>query len=152
MQYTADVVHPKAKSTGAVQWAHSSLSRILSRIPVVPNPLSRILAFSPDGHWLAYGSNELGTNEIYLRPFPGLGGRWQVSAEGGRNVSWSRDGRELLFESFDRRVMTVAYIAKGDSFRSREAAGVGGASAPAHQWHLQLRTRARWQAHGGDPG
>lgn len=77
-------------------------------------------AFSPDGHWLAYGSNELRTNEVYVRPFPGPGGRWQVSTEGGRNASWSRDGRELLFESFDRRVMTAAYPANGDAFVVRK--------------------------------
>ncbi len=73
-------------------------------------------AFSPDGRWLAYGSNESGTSEIYVRPFPGPGGRWQISTGGGTLPLWSRDGRELLFETADRRVMAVSYAAKGDSF------------------------------------
>ena len=73
-------------------------------------------AFSPDGRWLAYTSNESGTFEVYVRPFPGPGGRWQVSTGGGRYPLWSRDGRELLFQTLDRRVMAVSYTAKGDSF------------------------------------
>ncbi len=73
-------------------------------------------AFSPDGRWLAYSSNESGTMEVYVRPFPGPGGRWQVSTGGCRYPLWSRDGRELLFQTLDRRVMAVTYTAKGDSF------------------------------------
>jgi serine/threonine-protein kinase len=77
-------------------------------------------AFSPDGRWLAYSSNESGTLEVYVRPFPGPGGRWQVSTGGGRFPLWSRDGRELLFETPDNRVMTAGYTAihqtGGDSF------------------------------------
>jgi serine/threonine-protein kinase len=76
-------------------------------------------AFSPDGRWLAYQSNESGTYEVYVRPFPGPGGRWQVSTGGGFFPLWSRDGRELLFETGDR-VMAVSYTVThtvgGDSF------------------------------------
>lgn len=72
--------------------------------------------FSPDGRWLAYVSNESGTFEVYVRPFPGPGGRWQVSTGGGRLPQWSRAARELLFESLDQHVMVVAYTAKGNSF------------------------------------
>jgi serine/threonine-protein kinase len=73
-------------------------------------------AFSPDGRWLAYQSNESGTYEVYVRPFPGPGGRWQISTGRGVFPLWSRDGRELLFETLDNRVMAVSYTAKGDSF------------------------------------
>jgi serine/threonine-protein kinase len=74
-------------------------------------------AFSPDGRWLAYTSNESGTSEVYVRPFPGSGGRWQVSTGGGAFPVWSRDGRELLFRALlDRRVMAAGYTAKADSF------------------------------------
>ena len=79
-------------------------------------------AFSPDGRWLAYQSIESGTNEVYVRPFPGPGGRWQVSTGGGILPRWSRDGCELLFETLDQRVMAVSYTvshsAGGDSFAS----------------------------------
>ena len=55
--------------------------------------------FSPDGHWVAYISNETGRGEIYVQPFPGPGGKWQVSTEGGLWPVWARDGRELFYLS-----------------------------------------------------
>ena len=81
-------------------------------------------AFSPDGRWLAYASTESGTFEVYVRPFPGPGGRWQVSTGGGRFPLWSWGapgaGRELLFETLDEHVMAVSYTAThtagGDAF------------------------------------
>ena len=54
-------------------------------------------SFSPDGRWVAYDSPESGRREIYVVPFPGLEGRWQVSAEGGRYPRWSPDGSRLFF-------------------------------------------------------
>jgi serine/threonine-protein kinase len=72
--------------------------------------------FSPDGRWIAYASNESGTFEIYVRPFPGPGGRWQISTGGGSFPAWSRDGRELVYMGPDQRLMAVSYTAEGDSF------------------------------------
>ncbi len=77
-------------------------------------------AFSPDGRWLAYSSNESGVAEVYVRPFPGPGARSPVSTGGGRFPVWSRDGRELLFETSEQRVMAVSYTAKGVSFEARK--------------------------------
>jgi serine/threonine-protein kinase len=55
-------------------------------------------ALSPDGRWLAYTSNEAGTNEVYVRPFPNTeAGRWQVSNGGGGGPVWAADGKELFF-------------------------------------------------------
>jgi serine/threonine protein kinase/Tol biopolymer transport system component len=73
-------------------------------------------AFSPDGHWLAYASNESGTFEVYVRPFPGPGGRWQISTGGGFYPLWSHAGGELLFVTSEGRVMAADYSVKGDSF------------------------------------
>jgi serine/threonine-protein kinase len=77
-------------------------------------------AFSPDGLWLAYQSNETGTYEVYVRPFPGPGGKWQISAGGGRFPIWSRGDlgaeRELFFLGLDGHIRVASYIAKDNSF------------------------------------
>ncbi len=62
---------------------------------------------SPDDRWLTYVSNESGREEIYVRPFPDLGGKWQVSTDGGTEPMWSRDGRELFYRNGDK-MMAVA--------------------------------------------
>ncbi|HEX6643271.1 MAG TPA: hypothetical protein VF037_01255, partial [Gemmatimonadales bacterium] len=54
-------------------------------------------AVSRDGRWMAYVSNESGRAEVYVREFPGMGGRAQVSLDGGTEPAWSRDGRELYY-------------------------------------------------------
>ena len=54
-------------------------------------------AFSPDGRWLAYVSDESGRNEIYVSAFPGPGGKWQISTEGGNEPVWPRKSRELFY-------------------------------------------------------
>jgi serine/threonine-protein kinase len=56
-------------------------------------------ALSPDGHWLAYQSDESGRQEVYLRAWPGLGSKLQISQNGGTEPAWSRDGRELFYRS-----------------------------------------------------
>jgi len=58
--------------------------------------------FSPDGHWLAYASNESGRTEIYVQPYPGPGGKWQISNEGGTEPVWNRNGHELFYRSGDK--------------------------------------------------
>jgi serine/threonine protein kinase len=76
-------------------------------------------AFSPDGRWIAYQSNESGRDEIYLRPFldPDVkpistsrdvrSGRWQVSTNGGTHARWRRDGKELFYLGSDDKIMAV---------------------------------------------
>jgi Tol biopolymer transport system component len=63
--------------------------------------------FSPDGRWLAYASNESGRYDIYIRTFPEAGGKWQVSAAGGVQPRWRRDGHELFYVAADTRLMAV---------------------------------------------
>ena len=54
-------------------------------------------AFSPDGQWIAYDSDETGRDEVFVRPYPGPGAKWQISVDGGRGQGWAPDGRSILF-------------------------------------------------------
>jgi serine/threonine-protein kinase len=77
--------------------------------------------FSPDGRWIAYLSNESGRNELYVRPFPGPGGKWQISNGDADDPNWSRTKHELLFLSAgSSRIMRAAYVVEGDSFRAEK--------------------------------
>jgi serine/threonine-protein kinase len=69
--------------------------------PLLQTPYDELNAeVSPDGHWLAYQSNESGRDEIYVRPFPNVdAGRRQVSTAGGVQPLWSRSGKELFYVS-----------------------------------------------------
>ncbi|MEE8257501.1 MAG: protein kinase, partial [Acidobacteriota bacterium] len=74
-------------------------------------------SFSPDGRWLAYQSDESGRYEIYVRPYPGPGSKWQISTDGGSEPVWARKGRELFYQQGDK-MMVVSYSAEGDAFRA----------------------------------
>ena len=74
-------------------------------------------AFSPDGRWLAYCSLESGGIEVYVRPFPGPGGKVRISKSGGTHPVWSRNGRELFYMTRpDSKIMVTRYNAAGDRF------------------------------------
>jgi len=90
--------------------------------------------FSPDGRWVAYESNESSVVQIYVRPFQGPGGPWQVSTAGGTQPRWRLDGRELFFVAPDARLMAVPIAVGADRhtldvgtplplFRTRLASG-----------------------------
>ena len=73
--------------------------------------------FSPDGRWIAYFSNEAGsTMDVHVRPFPGPGGQWRVSNEGGLFPRWSRTSNELFFLN-QGRVLVAPYSVVGNSFQ-----------------------------------
>ena len=75
--------------------------------------------FSPDGRWLAYSSSELGRNEVYVRSFPGPGGKWRISTGGGMYPSWSRTKQELVY-GFNGQLMVAPFAVEGDSFRAEK--------------------------------
>jgi len=68
---------------------------------------------SPDGKWLAYGSNETGRYELYVMPFPAGGGRVAVSAEGANHPRWSADGHTLYYFSLDGALMMASVRTDG---------------------------------------
>jgi serine/threonine-protein kinase len=59
--------------------------------------INRLAELSPDGKWLAYTSTESGHTDVYIRAFPGPGGKWAVSNNGGDQVLWNPNGRELFY-------------------------------------------------------
>lgn len=63
--------------------------------------------FSPDGKWMAYTSNETGDFEVYVQPFPRTGEIWKVSAHGGAQPRWRRDGKEMFYRTSDGKLMAV---------------------------------------------
>ena len=73
--------------------------------------------FSPDGRWIAYASNETGTMEIYVSPFPSANSKWQVSSAGGQEPRWRQDGKELFYLSPEGKMMAVA-VKTGASFKA----------------------------------
>src|SRR5579859_2475744 len=80
---------------------------------VAPN-LQSSGQFSPDGKWMALVSSITGP-QIYVVPFQGGGGQWQVSTDGGRWPRWRRDGKELYFVSSRNEMMAVKIVRKGES-------------------------------------
>lgn len=81
--------------------------------PGAPQPFLRTsfqegwMEFSPDGRWVAYTSDESGRFEVYVRPFPGPGGKVQISSDGGTEAVWAPNGRELFYRNRDQ-MMAVA--------------------------------------------
>jgi serine/threonine-protein kinase len=71
---------------------------------------------SPDGLWLAYASDESGRREIYVQAYPGPGGKWQVSDDGGNEPMWNPNGRELFYRNGDRMMSVEVNSAHGFTF------------------------------------
>lgn len=69
---------------------------------------------SPDGRWVAYGSDESRVMQVYVRPLPGPGSRVQVSVDGGSNPVWSRDGRKLYYAN--NQQMIAATVTTSPTF------------------------------------
>jgi len=84
--------------------------------PFITTPFNEVQpALSPNGRWLAYVSNEPGSNEVIVQPFPdGTKGKWQISTEGGASPRWSRDGRELFYLDLKGRLFVVPVKSDGN--------------------------------------
>jgi len=91
-----------------------SLSEGAELTPLIQTPFwENWPQLSPDGRWLAYGSNESGIFEVYVRPFPLRGGKWQVSTSGGSLPRWAPDGKELFYLGPEKTLM-VAQLEPGE--------------------------------------
>jgi hypothetical protein len=72
--------------------------------------------FSPDGHWIAYESDETGRSEVYVQDFPLTGRKTRISTGGGADAAWSKNGSELFYLSADRNLWAVPYRSTVTSF------------------------------------
>ena len=95
-----------------------------SLVPLIATRFDEMaLAISPDGHWIAYQSDETGQLEVFIRPFPGTAaGKWQVSNGGGTGPLWSRNGRELFYVRSPDSTMMAVPIAAGSGTMTLGAA------------------------------
>jgi len=141
----------RAKDTGADLWALPDPSGPVASerkpIPYLVTTFNESQAkFSPDGKWVAYSSNETGTVEAYVRPFPSSsGGKWLVSNGGGRQVRWRPDGKELYFIAPGGALMAAEVHTTGSTFvastptvlfRPQILGGLGG--APTTLWRYDI--------------
>jgi Tol biopolymer transport system component len=102
-------------SQGSVQVPSPGSAQVRRAEPFLRTPFNESTPrFSPDGRWLAYISDESGRFEIYVQPYPGPGGKWQISTEGGAEPAWNPNGRELFYRSGDK--MMAVDIATQPSF------------------------------------
>jgi len=86
--------------------------------PVLQSEFAEVrTSFSPDGRWMAYNSNESGDMEVYVSRFPGPGGKWQVSTNGGTEPYWSADGREIFYLDATENLVTVP-VSTGATFKA----------------------------------
>ena len=72
--------------------------------------------FSPDSKWVAYYSNESGSDEIYVQPFPATGGKWKISIKGGNYPLWRRDGKEIFYMAADK--LMAVEVTSGERFEA----------------------------------
>ena len=96
-----------------------------------PSPRSNLYAYrvSPDGHWVAYESDESGQLEIYLTTFPDARGKWRVSANGGAYPVWSGNGKELFYTNLTDDLFACPVTPKGSEVE------VG---TPQHLFHAPM--------------
>lgn len=111
-------------------------------MPYLQTPFNEIGGqFSPDGRWMAYASDESGRLEVYVRPFPDVGTKWQISTRGGVEPHWRGDGRELFYVTPDGTLMAVVLQTQGEFqagvpqelFKTRfYSAGAGAGDRPSY--------------------
>jgi len=111
-------------------------------VPYIVGPARQQQAqFSPDGRFVAYGSDQSGTWEIYVQPFPNASdGKWMVSRGGGVEPRWSRDGKELFY--FSGQTLMAAPVSVRPTFSNGPAAALFNAPIQAgftndgHRWQV----------------
>ena len=94
--------------------------------PLIATPATeKNMTFSPDGRWMAYVSAESGQDEVYVRPFPGMGGRTLVSQNGGREPLWSKDGRTIFYSNAWAYLAAAVTLSPSPSVARRDTVATG---------------------------
>jgi eukaryotic-like serine/threonine-protein kinase len=75
-------------------------------------------SLSPDGHWIAYTSNEKGGSQVYIQSFPQATGKWMISTNSGSLPRWRQDGKELFYLESDTKLMAVDVKTNGNNFEA----------------------------------
>ena len=105
-------------------------------LPLVVTDADELMPrISPDGRWLAYQSDESGQAEVYVRPFTGTGGRVQVSANGGREPLWSRDGTRVLYRQGRQVIGAVLDTTSGSTPSITKRSVVAEGDFLSHPFH-----------------
>ena len=127
-------IPPRRKSGPCRSSPANSRARIIAGDFAAHDP-----RISPDGRWLAYTSNESGRDEIYVVPFLGTGGKWQVTTTGGHSSRWSPDGAHLDYLTADNTLTEVDVQTADDLRHHRHPPPL----PPRRQPRLLLRLRPR---------
>jgi Tol biopolymer transport system component len=145
-----------SSAAGAIIFDRGTESNIVSQrdlwvLPATPNGKAaaylatsfdeRQGAFSPNGNYVAYTSNESGMYQVFVRTYPDpSSGRWQISTGGGRSPRWRRDGKELLFVGGDNRMYSVAVVTdsafKVGAATSLFSTPLAGVASNARPWDI----------------
>jgi acyl-CoA synthetase (AMP-forming)/AMP-acid ligase II len=100
--------HPRVHEFGLEEVRHFNSGGAPKPFPFLRTSFSEANGqFSPDGGWIAYQSNESGRFEIYAAPFPGPGGKRQISTSGGVLPRWRHEGKEIFYVAPDLRLMAA---------------------------------------------
>jgi eukaryotic-like serine/threonine-protein kinase len=126
-------------------------------VSLVASPAAELFpSLSPDGRWLAYTSNESGTNEVYVRPFPETStAKWQVSTSGGQQPLWAASGRELFYINGKRELVSAeirpgAALAVGEQRTLFSTAPFSG-GAGIHSYAVTADSRRFMMTQEGEP-
>jgi serine/threonine protein kinase len=106
--------------------------------------------FSPDGRWIAYVSSESGRDEVYVQPYPGPGEKHRVSTEGGGQLIWTANGRELLFrrswqEFFSATITSLnPFRTEGPRLIFQSKSGGFSSTTPIRAWDVPRTASDSW--------
>jgi serine/threonine-protein kinase len=96
---------------------------------------------SPDGRYVSFTSNDNGTSEIYVRPFPsGAGGQWRISTKGGQHARWSGDGRTVFYLGTDLETIHAVHVSPGPPFTVGSSEVVATIPRLGEAWDVDRRS------------